>query len=157
MKRRHSSLYSASRCRWITRADDTVLQPERPATNLELLKSHGSLKRMETCDALRKTTTPGHSPECTASQTETAADYDSWCYTHSHTLRRVRQRKEHSRIIAAVQRWSGNALLLLWFYWLQAWNIILPSLIVTQRPTGPQITHITTLTMPKIMPIRSWL
>lgn len=103
--------------------------------------------------ALRKTTTPGYRPECTASQTESAAAYDSWCYTHTHThtLRRVRWRKEHSLIIAAVQRRSGNVLLLLWFYWRQAWNI------VTQRPTGRQITHIISATMPKITPIRGRL
>lgn len=101
---------------------------------------------MEMRNALRKTTT---TPECTALQTKTAADYDSWCYTHSHTHCRVR-REEHSLIIAAVQRRSGNAPLLLWFHWLQAWNIKLLSLIVARCPTGRQITHAT-------MPIRSWL
>lgn len=48
-------------------------------------------------------------------------------------------------------------LLLLWFCWLQAWNIVLPSLVVTQRPTGGQITRVTTAMAPKIEPIRHWL
>lgn len=108
---------------------------------------------METYNVARKTTTPGYRPECTAPQTKAAADYDSWCYIHAHTLRRVRCRKEHSLIIAAVQRGRGNAALLLWFYWRQAWNITLPSLIVAHCPLGLLITHIT-MTLPKIMPCR---
>lgn len=104
------------------------------------LKEDGNVQ----CSRKTTTTTPGYRPECTAPQTKTTARYDSLCCTHSNTLRRVRRRKEHSLIIAALQRQSGNAALLLWFYWLQAWNIILPSLVVTQSPTGRQLTHMTT-------------
>lgn len=108
---------------------------------------------METYKVARETTTPGYRPECTAPQTKAAADYDSWSI-HTHTLRRVRCRKEHSLITAAVQRRRGNAALLLWFYWLQAWNITLPPLIAAQCPLGLHITHVT-MTLPNIMPC-SW-
>lgn len=37
-------------------------------------------------NAVRKTTTtPGYRPECTATQTKAAADYDSRCSIHTHT------------------------------------------------------------------------
>lgn len=68
-------------------------------------------------------------------------DYDSWCYTHthtcphSHTLYRVRQGKEHSLIIAAVQRQSENAFAVTMVL-LAASLEHRTSLVVTQRPTG---------------------